>query len=110
MMRKLTGGERLWVWMRRVGMRTEDAARYWGVREEVVTDWLKDRAPLPVPLPVAVRVLRDGERLALWRRREGITLREAARRAGVSHVTLIRRERGHGDAEALLRKLEKGRD
>lgn len=102
----MTSGERLWIYMRRFDMTNAFVAYYFGVPEAMVTDWLHDRPTAPAWwLPPAVMLkggLMSHERLALARRRRGWTLREMARRLGMSHVTLIRRERGIGPLQPLL--------
>lgn len=98
-LRRLTPAERLWLWRRLAGLTQAAAAgrlrvplRSYQRAEAGNTGCIAPpRAPRPSP----------GDLCALARRRSGLSLREAARRLGVSHVTLLARE-GRGDQQLVL--------
>lgn len=110
-LRQLTGGERLWLWRRRLGLNQRDMGARLGVGEEIYLLAEKDRpgfaasalrrsAPIP---PLGPTTLPEALRLA--RRRSGKGSREAANSLGFSHVTLLAAERS-GD-EWLTSRLQK---
>jgi transcriptional regulator with XRE-family HTH domain len=99
---KLTRGESLELWLRATGTSKGQYARAEGVSPNVVTNWINDR----VVGPTKHVKLRHADRLWLFRRRAGWTIREMARRYGVSHVSVIRWERGQGRWERGIRWWE----
>ncbi len=100
----LTNGEYLWLWMRRLDHTRASAAKLFGVPPKTITAWTRDRpAPGGATAPaMEVAQIWDHECISIARRRRGWSLREAARRMGMSHVTLINRERGGGEVGALI--------
>jgi DNA-binding XRE family transcriptional regulator len=92
---KLTKGEWFTLWRRRNNLTQVAAAAEFGVTEDVVRAWEHDTPPVKRPVPNVLRdlKLKPGEVLWIERRRAGLTLKQAAKRDGVSHVTRIKRER-----------------
>lgn len=101
-LKDLTPGERLWVWRRREGMRSEVLAKRLGVGPKVITAWERGERGEDVPDVTLEEPLRIGEQLALVRRRKGWSIRITAMKMGTSHVTIIRLERGGGDVEGAV--------
>lgn len=94
----LSKGERLWIWGRRLGKSREDLATIYGVDPSQITRWFRfaeDDAGIP---EVALKEpIYKWEMMAVARRRMGISITELASQQSISHVTLIRREKGQGD-------------
>lgn len=94
----LNKGERLWIWGRRLGKSREALARIYGVPAATITKWFRfteDDAEIP---EVALQEpIHNWEMMAVARRRKGISITALAAEQGISHVTLIRREKGQGD-------------
>lgn len=94
----LSKGERLWIWGRRLGKSREDLATIYDVEPAQITQWFRfteDDAGIP---EVALKEPIHGwEMMAVARRRMGVTIDDLAEQQGISHVTLIRREKGDGD-------------
>lgn len=92
-----TRAERLWIYMRREDLRAKDIAREYDVTINRVSEWLNSSGEeIPPNFPWNGH-LEPWEEMSIWRRREGWGIREAGRRMGVSHVTLLKRERGDGE-------------
>ncbi len=100
MIPKLTMGERLYLLRRRMKLTQEEAAYQWIGPGE----WREINAMERGKKPISHDLIRTlelrwfrpepWELLQIWRRREGWTIREAARHMRLSHITLIARERG----------------
>lgn len=54
---------------------------------------------LPREVGTGLGKVEKWEMMTLWRRRARWSIKEAAQRMGISHVTLIARERGEGEWE-----------
>lgn len=93
----LTKGERLWLWGRRWGKDNAGIGETYGASAKVVSHWLHTLDDEDVPEVALKEPIQKWELIAIARRRQGWSIREMARRLGVSHVTLINRERGGGD-------------
>ena len=95
----LTKGERLWIWGRRWGKRREDLAAIYSVSGATISTWFKGFAHNDSEVPeVALKEpIQKWEMMAVARRRMGISITALAAQQGISHVTLIRRERGEGN-------------
>jgi DNA-binding transcriptional regulator YiaG len=64
---------------------------------EVLREWETGARPVPADEPrIHGRSVMGWERCALLRRREGVSIKKAAARAGVSRVTYAGWERGRG--------------
>lgn len=101
---RMTDGERLWVWRKfRTGLSRPQLMEQLNFGRSRVSEMENDRYPVWIRLedgavvPLRIRMtaasLKLPERLALARRRSGLSLREVARLYGVSHVTLLKLER-----------------
>lgn len=91
----LSPGERFWIWQRRHGVSRDAAAKSYAVKPQTVTDWTRDRKPDVPEVPLKAE-LTPGEISSLYRRRAELGVRAAARLIGISHVTLIAREKDIG--------------
>lgn len=104
-LRELSYSERLWLWRRRRGLTQMKASGLRGVG--VVTYWREERAARPVSGFVPRVMPRTGDLCALARRRSGMSLLAASRGIGVSHPTLLKREK-IGDPRLCLFWENKG--
>lgn len=97
----LTKGERLWLWGRRLGKSREQVALIYGVPPATISRWMlwaEDDGEIP---EVALAdPIRGWEMMAVARRRMKISITALAAEQGISHVTLIKREKGQGDWRA----------
>jgi len=78
----------------------EDRLRLGHKRKRDRDSWGKGTRPLNAPVTL-------GELCWLERVAQARTLKDTARDVGVSHVTLIKRERGAGDVSELARYWER---
>lgn len=90
----LTAGERLWLWRRQEGLTGHEAAAFLGVGRGLYWEAEAGRRPLPT----GVRTPSPGrpsveDLLALARRRAGWGLLGTARKAKITHPTLLAWER-----------------
>lgn len=101
--KSLSKGERFWLNRRRLNKTQAQASRLYKVSEDRITAWENERNIDSCPHVVLHAKLTTGEMLALARRRKEWDIREAAKKMGVSHVTVIKWEddRNSTQAEAL---------
>lgn len=99
---ELTTGERFWLWRRRANINRAQAAAQYGVGVKQITDWEHDRREDTPEVPLKAS-LSDGEHATIQRRRSDLTIREAARMMGISHVTLINKEYDRTTADDVVR-------
>lgn len=92
-LRSHTMDEHLWLIRRHMGLTQVEMAKQWDVSpktyyriENGLAEWSHPGTPLARPY-------RDGELCALARRRHGKTLVQTAADLGISHSTLLARER-----------------
>ncbi len=95
----LTKGERLWLWGRRWSKSREEMAEVYGVDLATISSWywIGSDDDSVVPEVALKEPIYKWELMAVARRRLGISISGLAKEQGISHVTLIRRERGQGD-------------
>lgn len=98
----LTPHERFWIWRRRRGIRREDVGAEFGVLPKIITAWERGQRE-DVPDVALVAELTVGEQNSLLRRRSGMTIAQLRKKTGLSHLAIIRRERGEGETEELLK-------
>lgn len=97
-LKKLTAGESLWLWRTRQGWSQKAAARYLRLSRIPLVQMELDRRDL-LPMSVLGTAMSGsthisvGEMCRLARRRSGVDLRRVAKRAGVSHMTVLKWER-----------------
>jgi transcriptional regulator with XRE-family HTH domain len=97
------------------GLLQREVAELIGVTPETVANWEKNKTePVVGVMPAVVRFLgykpwaepiTQGERLRAWRMREGLSIKEAAARAGVDPETWAGWEAGTLPVQARHRKL-----
>jgi DNA-binding transcriptional regulator YiaG len=102
MPKRLTLPETIWLTRRRLGLTQVAFAARLGATVHEVYDWERG-AKVPDHLAWPVVVPTPLEWAVVLRRRSGLGLKEVARRMGVSHVTLLKRERGEGRVSELMR-------
>ena len=101
----LTTKERTELYLRREGLRKKDIARELRVPPQEIAGLLAGGMPARYQVPTDTP-LGPGEILYLCRLEEGLTIAEAAEAYGVSHVTVIKWERGLGEWERGIRYWE----
>lgn len=90
----LTRGERLFLLRRRAKKSFKDAAQEWEVDVETYLEWENDRSPAGSEFKL--HGISQGEQYVIFRRRNGLTLRDVAEATGLSEATIgdIERDRG----------------
>lgn len=97
----LTKGERFYLWRRRKGWTQIEAARHFlgkrVRRVDKVADWERGRDEAGCPEVILEDGPTRGEVCAVYRRRNGLRIKDVARLIGVSSPTVIYMERGERD-------------
>lgn len=91
-----TRAEKVFLWRRRRGLTQPEAAAQWGVPTEEWRGWEVEGGGAPHQVVEGQPRVEPWEKMALWRRRHGWSVKTAATIMGISHVTLIDREYGKG--------------
>ena len=100
----LTKGERLWLWGRRWRKNSTAIAEFYSVTTTQVGKWIRAmKDDKDIPEVALTEPIKEWEILAIARRRVGISIDRLAAKQGISHVTLISRERGKGNWRASWR-------
>lgn len=104
---KLKKGELLYILRRRRGLNQAAFAKRYGITHDVLSEIEKGRRAVPPNLRPGGRIApTKGERVTALRRRLGLSIPDLAHLFDISHITLIARERGEGDASEILDWLE----
>ena len=76
----------------------EDLATIYDVDPSQITQWFRfTEDDAEIPEVALTEPIHGWEMMAVARRRMGVTIDDLAEQQGISHVTLIRREKGSGD-------------
>lgn len=102
---RLTKGEKLFLIRRRRGMNQDVFGARWGLTHDRLTKLERDIAPMPANMLPLVITPTEGELVTVMRRRVGWTLKQFADHMQVSHVTMIRVEKGRTNAKPYIKTL-----
>lgn len=102
----LTPGEKLRIQRRRLHLNQTEQAKRLGVTQSTISAWECGNSLVP-PHLVPKLVPTPGELSAVLRRRMGLPVWGLAAQLGVSHMTLIKRERDEAPNDEYLELLER---
>jgi len=93
----LTKGEKFKAQRRRDGLTHKECAEKLGLPTQTIKYW-EDNTPSTPRVEIS---LNEGELYYVLRERLELSLKEAAKLAGISHITLIKLEKGKGGCEVI---------